>query len=56
MCEKCVKIDRRITDLRLLSTRVTDKQILDGISIVIEQHEATKAELHREEEGQREQG
>jgi hypothetical protein len=46
MCEKCQAIDERIKHYTALSTRVTDKQTLDGIKNLIEGLEAQKKALH----------
>jgi hypothetical protein len=49
MCEKCVELDSKIQHYRVLASRITDQPILDGIKHLIEQMQAQKAALHREQ-------
>ena len=46
MCEKCVKIDKRIAHYREMATHLLDKPTLDGISLLIAKLESDKAALH----------
>ena len=46
MCAKCREIDKRIGHLRSLASRLTDRQALDGIAVLIADLEAQKAALH----------
>ena len=50
MCEKCVEIDRKVDHYRWLAAYVTDKRTMDGINVLIQQHEAEKRTLHPEQE------
>ena len=52
MCEKCAEFDKRIARYRELSMRTTDQPTLDGITLLIEQYEAQKKELHPDHESQ----
>jgi hypothetical protein len=49
MCEKCVEIDRRITRLKDMASRMLDQQMLDGIDKLVSELEAQKTELHPEQ-------
>jgi hypothetical protein len=46
MCKKCVGLDLRINHHRLLASRITDAQTIDGINGLIAEMEAEKAALH----------
>jgi hypothetical protein len=52
MCWKCEEIDKVILRYRILSSRVTDRQTLDGLKHLIEKLEAEKKSLHPEQQGQ----
>ena len=49
MCEKCVELDGKIEHYRVLTSRITDQPILDGIKELIEQMQAQKLALHPEQ-------
>lgn len=36
MCEKCIKLDAKIDQYRLLAFRMTDEPLLDGLNKLIE--------------------
>ena len=46
MCERCTQIDERIAHYRLLRLRIADEKTLDGIDVLIEQHQTEKLTLH----------
>ena len=48
MCEKCIKIDRRIARREGMASRILDQQMLDGIDKLVSECEAQKIELHTE--------
>jgi hypothetical protein len=50
MCEKCVELDQRIDRYRQIRERVLDAEFAAGISKLIEEAEAQKAELHPNEQ------
>ena len=48
MCDECGQIERQIAHYRALASRITDKQTLDGIGLLIAKLESNKLALHRE--------
>lgn len=50
MCDKCIEIDKKIERYRRMVPRITDKITLDGISELVAELLAKKAELHPETE------
>ena len=46
MCDKCIELDRRY---RQITERVLDPLFAEGVGKLIEEAEAEKAALHREE-------
>jgi hypothetical protein len=46
MCEKCTDLEMKIQRYRAMQSRITDKQVLDGIAELIAELLAKKAELH----------
>jgi hypothetical protein len=46
MCKKCAELDVRRNHHRLLASRITDGQTLDGIKGLIAETEAEKSALH----------
>jgi hypothetical protein len=46
MCEKCRELDDRIEHYRVLLTRGTDPQTVEGIAALIERLQQEKADLH----------
>ena len=48
MCIQCDEIDGKIERLRELARRMLDQRTLDGITALIIELEAKKAELHPE--------
>jgi hypothetical protein len=46
VCEKCVEIDSKIEHYKAMRSRILDKITVDGISDLIAELEAKKAELH----------
>ena len=48
VCNKCSELDEKIAHYRSLRMRITDQLTLSGLSLLIEQYEAEKRELHPE--------
>jgi hypothetical protein len=49
MCEKCIILDAKIDQYRLLAFRMTDEPLLDELNKLIERLQAEKAALHPEQ-------
>jgi len=49
MCDQCNQLDKRIAHYREMALHVLDKQILEGIGLLIAKFEADKRALHPEE-------
>lgn len=50
MCEKCTSLDAKIEHYKQLSALVYDKPTLDGLAVLIRQHQDEKTALHPEQE------
>jgi hypothetical protein len=50
MCDKCRELDKRIERYRLITARVLDPQLVEGIGRLIEEAEAQKAAFHPEQQ------
>lgn len=50
MCEKCAKLDERIARYREVADRILDQPALSSITLLVEQCEMQKNELHSERE------
>jgi hypothetical protein len=48
MCEECKQLNLRIDHCRLLASRITDQQMLNGITELTEKMNAKKSALHLE--------
>jgi hypothetical protein len=48
MCEKCMKIDRRIVHLKDMAHRILDQQTIDGIDKLVIELAAQKTDFHPE--------
>ena len=50
MCDKCVELDKRIAHYQTLALRVMDPPTVEGINKLINEMQARKAALHREQQ------
>ena len=50
ICDKCVELDKRITHYQTLALRVMDPPTVEGINKLINEMQARKAALHREQQ------
>ena len=50
MCEKCEELEKRIARYREVADRIMDQTALSSITLLIEQCEMQKHELHSERE------
>jgi 16S rRNA G527 N7-methylase RsmG len=48
MCEKCLKLDKKIAYLQVLAVRLVDQPALEIVKKRIEETQAQKAALHPE--------
>ena len=50
MCSKCTELEEKIARYRRIMDRVLDAQLAAGITKLIQEAEAEKAALHREQD------
>jgi hypothetical protein len=50
MCERCTELDKKLGRYRVILARAPDQQLAEGLAKLIEEAEAEKAALHREQE------
>jgi hypothetical protein len=46
MCDKCVELDAKIEHYRKLALAISDRQTIDGLTSLIKEIEARKAQFH----------
>jgi hypothetical protein len=49
MCDKCVELDGKIEHYRKLASAISDRQTIEGVTSLIKEVEARKAQLHPEQ-------